>query len=169
MTSIKLYRQYNDMNICFGRLDNESLSADYVIGVSLGAMAALKDIKNIKGKVILVNPPLPKKNFFTWIRRWLRYVKIEGLFLKRQKFTVNPVKFFVELVNCIRLMSLDFSPTFENVPKDKIIVVKGKDDTFFCDDEAVKFLRSKNVKVVEFEGGHNLSPKMEETMNNLAF
>lgn len=167
MTSIKLYKQYTDLYICLGKLGKESLSAQYVIGVSLGALVVLRDIKNIKGKVILINPPVPKRSFVAWFSRWLKYMRAEGLFFERQSFTVNPIKFVLELANCIKLLNIDFSSTLDNVPKDKITVIRGKDDVFFCDSEAVNFLHSKNIHVMEFEGGHNLCKEMEETMNNL--
>ncbi|HEV7424694.1 MAG TPA: hypothetical protein VGO21_05950 [Candidatus Paceibacterota bacterium] len=167
MTSIKLYEKYNDFNICFGELNEEDFNADYVIGVSLGAMVALRDIKKIKGKVILINPPLPKKNFFVWFVHWIKYIKNEGLFLERQKFTTNPIKYIWELFKCIKLLSIDFCKTLDNVSLDKVTVIRGKSDIFFCDEESVKFLRSKDIRVVEFEGGHNLSPEMEKTMNSL--
>src|SRR3989338_9439223 len=147
MMSIKLYEQYTDLGILFGELDQEGFEVDYVIGFSLGAIVALRDIKKIKGKIILVNPPLPKKNFFVWFVRWIRYIKYEGLFLERQKFTINPFKYIWELLKCIKLLGIDFSDTLENIPKDKITVLRGKGDRFFCDDEAVEFLRSKGIHV----------------------
>ncbi len=167
VTSIKLFQVYKDFYIRFGKLNETDLNADYLIGVSLGAMIALRDVDKIKGRIILINPPLPKKNFFIWFVRWLKYLKAEGLFWKRQKFTTDPIKYILELVKCINLLSIDFSITLDNLVKDKIVVIRGKQDKFFCDDEAVEFLHSKNIKIVEFDGGHNLSLKMEETMINL--
>ena len=168
MTSVKLYRNnIGEFDMRVGKLSKEDLSAEYIIGVSLGALVVLRDIKDITGKVILINPPIPRRNIFAWLIRWLRYVKIEGLFLERQRFTTNPAKFILELLNCIKLLGIDFSATLDHIWKEKIIVIRGKDDIFFCDNESVKFLRSKNINVLEFDGGHNLSEKMEETLNNL--
>lgn len=166
MTSIRLYKQYEDFYIRFGGLNETDIDADYVIGVSLGAIVALRDIEKIKGKVILINPPVPKKSFFTWFVRWLRYISSEGLFLERQKFTMNPIKYISELIKCIKLLSIDFSRTLD-IYRDKITVIRAKGDKFFCDGESVKFLKSKNINVVEFDGGHNLSQEMEETMDSL--
>ncbi len=167
MTWIKLYKQYDNFYVRFGKLNNEDFNANYVIGVSLGAMIALRDSKKIEGKIILINPPVPKKNFFIWFLRWTQYLRKEGLFWERQRFTTNPIKYTAELFRCIKLLSFDFSNTLDNISKEKIVVIRGKYDTFFCDDEAVKYLRAKNIKVVEYEGGHNLSEKMEDTMDSL--
>ena len=166
MTYIKLYKKHDNFRICFGKMDKESFSADYVVGVSLGTLVVLRDIRKIKGKIILINPPLPHKSFFVWFKHWLRFVKDEGLFWERQKFTLNPVKFLTELARCIKLLNIDFSNTLDTF-RDKITVLRGKEDVFFCNDEAVRFLLSKNIKVVEYDGGHNLSKIMEETLNSL--
>jgi len=168
MTGVKLYKNnIEDFYVCLGKLDEKSLSADYIVGNSLGALVVLQDISKTKGKVILVNPPLPKRNFFVWLARWLKYVKNDGLFLERQKFTINPIKFILELIHCIRLLNIDFSKTLDNISENKITVVRAKNDIYFCDEEAVKFLHSKNIRIVEFDSGHNLSQEMEDTINSL--
>jgi hypothetical protein len=168
MNFIKLYKtDRSDFTICFGKLDEQSNSADYVIGVSLRAIVALRDINQIKGKVILINPPLPKRNFFVWFVRWLKYVANEGVFLERQSFTLNPIKYSLELIKCIKLLNIDFSKTLDAIPKEKLLVIRGKDDRFFCDERAVKFLRAKNIRLVEYNGGHNLSEELERTMDSL--
>ena len=132
----------------------------------LGALVALRNIERIKGKIILVNPPLPRRNFFIWFVQYVKYLTHEGLFLERQKFTINPVKFIIELVHCSKLLDIDFSNVLD-LYKDKITVIRGKNDRFFCDNKAVDFLRLKNIKLVEFNGGHNLSVEMERTMTSL--
>ena len=130
-------------------------------------MVALRDIKKIKGKVILINPPLLQKSFFAWFVCWLRYLRNEGLFWERQKFTLNPIKFFHELLKCIKLLRINFSDTLDDVSKDKITVIRGREDLFFCDQGTVMFLHLKNIKIIEYKGGHNLCEEMEETMNRL--
>jgi hypothetical protein len=166
-TEVRLYKEYDNIHIYFGELNNQNILFDYVVGMSMGSLTILKNINKIDCKVILINPPLPKKNFFVWFVRLLKYIKNEGLFLERQKFITNPVKFIFELINGIKLISIDFSRTLDSLEKNKITVIRGKRDTFFCDEETVKFLRSKNIRVVEFEGGHNFCEAMEEAMSSL--
>ncbi len=167
MTFIRFYEDNHDLDICYGKLDEYPSNADYVIGVSLGAMVVLRDIKYIQGRIILVNPPLPKRSLFAWFLCWFRYITTEGPFLERQGFTVNPFKFFIELARCVKLLGTDFAQTLGSIPRDKLIVVRGKLDNFFCDDEAVEFLHSKGVNVIEYDGGHNLSLELEKTLDNL--
>lgn len=160
MTSLKLYNNNKDFHVCLGKLDEESFSADYVVGLSLGALVILRDIKKIKGKVILINPPLPKKNIFIWFTQWIKFITREGLFLKRQKFTINPFKYILELFNCIKLLNIDFSDTFNSISSDIITVIRGKNDIFFCDKTSVSFLHSKGIRVIEVGGGHNWSEEI---------
>lgn len=167
MTSLKLYRDDSDFYLRTGKLDEKSLSANYVIGLSLGALVSLRCIENIKGNIILINPLVPKRNIVVWFIRWVKYVMHEGFFLEIQKFTVNPMRYLSELVNCVKLLNIDFSKTLGDVPKDKITVIRGKNDKFFCDDLAVNFLRSKNIEVVEVNAGHNWNEEIEKTLNNL--
>lgn len=165
MTSVDLFKKRDDMEVRIGRLTNEDFSADYIVGVSLGALEVLKSLDQIKGKVILVNPPLPKRSFFVWFARWVKYVVTEGLYLQRQHFTKNPIRFGAELINCIKLFHMDFSQVLANFPQARLTVMRGKDDRFFCDDKAVRFLLSLNVNIVEFAGAHNLSLELEKTLD----
>lgn len=162
MKSIKLYD--DSLNIRVGKLDKEAISADYVVGLSLGALAILKNIRRIKGRVILINPLLPKRSFSKWFINWKKYLAEEGLFFERQKFTKNPLKFIWETISCVKLLSIDFSKILDGVSKDRLTVIRGKNDNFFCDDKAVNFLNSKNVRVIEADGGHNWSSGIEKAM-----
>ena len=125
MTALRLYKNdVDDFDVYFGGLDEKSFSADYVVGLSLGAIIALYNIEKIKGKVILVNPPLPKRSLFRWLIKWVKYMVEEGLFLKRQKLTINPIRYTKALITCIKLLSVDFSNILDNVPKDFFISSK---------------------------------------------
>lgn len=168
MTSLKLYKNNNsDYNICLGKLDQEAFSAKYVIGFSLGALVALRDIKNIQDKIILINPLVPKRGVTSWLVQWVKFVTSEGLFLERQNFTSNPIRYIFGLKECIELINIDFSKTLNNVFEDKVTVIRGKRDVFYCDEFAVSFLHSKNINVIEVDAGHNWNEEIEKTLNNL--
>lgn len=165
MRSLQLYNKNSDFVVKIGKLDEESKSAHCVVGISLGALAILRDINFVAGKIILINPLLPKRNLPFWFVRWLKFVTTEGLFLERQKFTKNPIEFFVAFFDCMKLLSMDFSGILDEIPKDKILVIRGVRDRFFCDDDAVAFLKSKNVNFVEVDAGHNWSEAIERRIN----
>ena len=139
---------------------NKNKEVDYVVGFSLGALVTLRDLNPNWKKIILVAPPLPKRNIFAWFINWIKYISAEGLSLKNQVFTKNPFKFIVELCRCIKLFGIDFSKILDNISRDRIVVMRGKNDNFFCDDKTVEFLRSKNIGVIEIAGvGHNWDEK----------
>ncbi len=141
---------------------------DYAVGFSLGALVILRDLNSNWKKIILVAPPLPKRNLLTWLINWIKYISIEGMSLRNQVFTKNPFKFIAELYRCIKLFRIDFSEILDNISKDKIIVMRGKNDNFFCDDKAVKFLHSKNIQVIEIEGvGHNWDEKFNMEIDKI--
>ena len=52
MRSLKLYKADGDIDIRIGKLDAEAFLADYIIGVSLGALVVLQNMSQIKGRVI---------------------------------------------------------------------------------------------------------------------
>jgi hypothetical protein len=138
------------------------------VGLSLGALVVLKNIKQIKGKIILVNPPLPRRNIFRWFVQWFNYVTHEGLFLERQKFTKNPIRYSREVFRCVQLLRMDFSNIFDDQSlKDALVVIRGKNDNYFCDEGAVNFLRSKGIMVIEVESGHNWNEEIEREINLL--
>jgi len=53
------------------------------------------------------------------------------------------------------------------IKNDGITVIRGKNDKYFCDGLAIEFLKSKGIKIVEIDGGHNWNEEMEKMMNNL--
>ena len=165
MESLQLYEDHKDFHVCIGKLDDACSSTDCVVGLSLGALIALKNIKYIKGKIILINPPIPRRTIFTWFVRWLNYVLHEGLFLERQSFTKNPIRYSRELIHCIQLLRTDFSDVFDNPQlKETLVVIRGKSDNYFCDEKAVNFLRSKNITIIEVDGGHNWNQEVEKAL-----
>jgi|GEM_PF-2258778 len=167
ITKVRLFKKHADLDIYYGRLDAEPSSADYVIGVSLGALVVLRNIEKVTGKVVLVNPPLPRRSLFVWLLRCIRHISNEGLLPERQTFVLNPARFLLELMKAISLLRTDFSKTLDAIPKDRIVVARGNKDIFYCDDKAVAFFRSKNIPVVEYEGGHNICEKLEDTIDGL--
>lgn len=167
MTALKLYKNNGDFDIEIGNLDKNAIHADYVIGLSLGALVILNNIDRLAGKIILINPALPKRSILTWFIRWLKYIITDGLFFERQKFTKNPLKFIITLFNCAKLLSTDFSKQLDAI-KDRLIIIRGKNDKYFCDEKAAEFIKSKGIKLIEFEGGHNWSEEVENALHNIS-
>lgn len=166
MTALKFYGDNNGLDIQIGKLKENYTQADCVIGISLSALVVLRDINRINGKVILINPPLPKRNILIWFARWVRFITADGLFFERQKFTKNPIKLILTLVDCLKLLKTDFSAVLKNLPKERITVIRGKGDKYFCDDKAADFIRSIGIELIEVDSGHNWSELVEKSLKN---
>jgi hypothetical protein len=160
MTGLELYDKSENLSVQSGTLDASDNDA-YIIGLSLGALSALRDWDG-KGKLILVNPPLPRRNIFHWFFNWVKYIFTEGLFFERQKYSLNPFRYALEIVRCVKLLRLDFSKKLESIPREKLVMLRGKNDRFICNDEAVQFMRAKGFLVIELENcGHNWCEALE--------
>lgn len=168
MESLKLYENDGFFEIRLGKLNEEDFSADYVVGLSLGALVVLQNTERIKGKIILINPLVPKRNIIAWFLKWVSYLVKEGLFFERQRFTKNPIRLLSETIKCVRLLGADFSKVLDNFPKERLIIIRGKNDRFFCDQRAVKFLLSKNIMPIEVDGGHNWGKEIEQKVRGLS-
>lgn len=167
MRSLKLSNDSNDLDIRIGKLGEEDIRADYVIGVSLGALVVLQNTNRIKGKIILINPLLPKRSLVSWFINCVRHITAEGLLPERQKFTRNPIRFFSTLLSCIELLGTDFSETLDEIPREKIVVIRGKNDRFYCDEKAVEFIKSRGIRLIEVDGGHNWSEAIEKALRSV--
>lgn len=165
MDTIKFYTtDIHNFHISSGIVEKSSHDDDYVIGVSLGALAILASALHIKGKIILINPLVPSRSLGVWFMQWVKYIG-GGLFVERQKFTSNPLKWVTSLWRAYRFLTSDFSSVLQMFPKDRLIVIRNKEDDFFCNTEAVAYLRSFGIQVVEIEGGHNWNKNTEDEMN----
>lgn len=163
MTGLRLYGKRENFSIQIGKREAENKD-DEIVGLSLGALVALRDC-NHNNKLILVNPPLPRRNIFIWLIRWCRYILAEGLFLERQKFIKNPFRYALEVIKCIKILRIDFSEKLDNIPKNNLVVIRGKSDNFFCDEDAVRFIQSKGFRVIEIENcGHNWCEQIENVI-----
>lgn len=155
MKELKLFSPQNGLDFRFGKIEESLTAEDVVFGMSLGALVVLRESASIPGKIVLINPPLPRRSIFVWLGRWLRMTVYETPFNNRQKFTKNPLRFAIELVRCIKLLSTDFDAAITTLPKERLTVIRGRQDCFFTDNTATAYLRDKGVFVVEVEGGHN--------------
>lgn len=165
--SLKLFEDDGSLNFRIGKLSEDDFRAEYIIGMSLGALVVLRNINRIHGKIVLINPPIPKRNILTWFVHWIRFMFAEGLLPERQRFTRNPVRFISTLIECMKLLSTDFSLVLEKFPRERILIIRGKNDRFFCDNRAAEFIKSKGIKLVEIDGGHNWSESIEKELRNL--
>lgn len=164
MSSLELYDEGSGLQLQFGKIDLPISADDIVVGMSLGALIVLRESSRIPGRIILVNPPLPKRNIFHWFTALLRMIAAETPFNNRQKFTRNPFRYAFEVARCIKLLMTDFDAALDAIPKDHLTVIRGRKDSFFADQKTTAYLRKKNVEVIEVDGGHNWSEAIEQSL-----
>ena len=161
MTSIDFFNPQNGLILQFGKITVPVTEEDTVIGIRLGALIGLRESAKIPGKIILVNPPLPKRSIFIWLGRLIKMILQETPFNNRQRFTKNPFRLAVEVIHCIKLLSTDFGATLASLPKERLTAIRGREDKFFADNIAVSYLHEKGVNLIEVDGGHNWSKSIE--------
>ena len=165
MNTIKFYHtNIHEFRVSSGVLLPDASDDGCVVGLSIGSLAVLEHIHSLKGMVILINPLVPHRSVWVWLWRWTRYVW-GGLFVERQKFTLNPLRWVSAVRRVYVLATTDFSSVLATFPKERLIVIRNVGDTFFCDDTAVAYLRTHGVKVIEIPGGHNWNVYVEDEMN----
>lgn len=165
MNTIKFYHtDIHQFRVSSGVVAKDTYEDDCVIGVSLGALAILERSASVKGMVVLINPLVPQRGLWVWAWHWSRYI-LGGLFVERQRFTLNPLRWVSAVYRAYILLTTDFSEALKVFPKERLVVIRSKEDIFFCDSKAVEYLQTFGVRVVEIEGGHNWNVHTEDAMN----
>jgi hypothetical protein len=147
---------------------NQKVNTEYLIGHSAGANWALLVWQNNReAKLILVNPVIPKRNIFSWFYRMIKFWIFEGTKISRERMKCFRY-FFSSIPKIIKLLKVDLMPIIFEMPKENLIIIKGKHDDFIFDSKISNELKSKNINVIEIkEVGHNWSKKMEEEINRI--
>ncbi len=147
---------------------NDKIEAEYVVGHSLGANFALLNWeKNKNTKLILVGPLLPKRNIFSWLICWLKFLFTEGTFLNKKRLTTFP--HFVSGIRLnLSLLSEDLMETFDRIPHENVIIIRGKEDKYFFNKKTADALKAKSIKIIEVEkAGHGWNKKFNEEIDKL--
>lgn len=164
-----IFYHYEGLDIWMKNINpEEKIEADYILAHSLGNHFALINWqKNKNTKLILVNPLLIKKNFRSWMMRWIRFSCGEGI-------TVNPRRYpaifhiFSGIKKAHRMFQIDIMEIIDKISKEDIYIIRGKKDKYFCNEEVVKIIKEKNISLIELEGvGHMWHEKIDEAVNDI--
>ena len=160
---------YSGVDIWMGeQFKNELKNSDCFIGHSGGASFALQHATNQTSKYIFINPLVKRKNIFFLSLRWLKYVFQEGL--PREKFI--PMKYWLYAFRkVLKSTKIDFLSAVRQIPKENIIIIRGKKDHFFCDEEAAGIIKENSIHLIEVDAGHdwneNITGVVGEIINEL--
>ena len=164
--SVKNYGNYEGIDIWLKSHFKEKIpTSDYVIAHSAGAIFALTLFDHFQGcKLILINPPIKKRNIFNLSIRWIKFLILEGI--KREK-VVPVVNWIYGLKKLFKLLRIDTLEIIKKIPKDNLVIIKGKKDNFFCDKESAEIIKNNNIILIEVEAGHDWNEKIAEVVNEL--
>lgn len=169
MDKSHLHESWEELNIWVKNIDvKNKLDAEYVLGHSMGSIFVLLNWKyNKNTKIILSNPVFPKRGFWQWAIRFIKFHRHEGLMntMERLPLLIFLPFGFIKLLRLIRVNTLEI---IKEMPPEKIVVLCGKNDHYFCDQEARKLFREMGIGVIEIEeAGHNWHKKFNEEIKKI--
>jgi len=164
---VKNYGGYKGVDIWTGQefLD-ELKDSDYFIGHSGGASFAMRYASNQTSKFIFVNPLIKKRSLPNLFLRWLKFLIFEGI----EKKKIIPAKYWpYALKKFLKLKRINFLDAIKQMPKENLIVIRGKQDNFFCDEKSAKIIKDNNIRIIEVEAGHDWNENIAEAVNEIIF
>jgi hypothetical protein len=147
---------------------SDKIEAEYVVGHSLGANFALINWNCHRDtKLILVNPLVPQRNVFFWLLRWVMFLFTEGTPLNEKRLTTFP-----HIINGVRigfsLLADDLMDVLGRVPRENLVIIRGKEDEYFFGKEIASALKAEGVKIVEVENaGHGWNENFNNEISKL--
>ncbi|KKQ50934.1 MAG: hypothetical protein US70_C0028G0018 [Parcubacteria group bacterium GW2011_GWD2_38_11] len=145
------------LDIWGSRIDyRKKIDAEVVVAHSLGCHFALLNWNEHKNtKLILVNPVLGKRDLGSWALAWLKFFLTEGRKYTSQKRMALFFHFFLKIGLSLEMMRKDVKLILSFVPKENLVVIRGREDLYFCNSNDCKFFVENGIRVVEIdEMGH---------------
>lgn len=161
----------NSLNIWTEKMKlNRRFEESVIIGHSAGAqMALLNWKKNKSSELILCGPMFPQKNFFGWLKKWIKFAFQEGSPMSRERLKVlaHPVIGFTVL---LKMLKVDALKMIRDIPKNKITIIRGTKDIHFCDKEIANKLKREGYNIIEVEGaGHNWNDELANFLDKYLY
>lgn len=165
----KVYGYENSLDIWTENIDPENkIEAEYVVGHSAGALFALLSWNaNKNTKLILVGPMIPKRSTLSWLIRWGKFVLTEGTHMPLARIKLFP-HFISGTLYLLKLIKFDSFSILRNISKENVVIVRGKQDNYLCDNTVAAMLRENNIPVIEVDGlGHDWNEKASQLIKEL--
>ncbi|HEY5587864.1 MAG TPA: hypothetical protein VIK86_02795 [Candidatus Paceibacterota bacterium] len=146
-----LYGNYSYLNIWEEKYIKYDLSnAKYLIGHSMGSLACLMNWKeNPNTTVILFNPLIPKRNNLNILFRFTKMILTSSGTIRAIKGRTDIKYIPIAIRNALIFLKVDAIEIIKQIPKDKLIIIRGENDNYFCDLESALVL--KNFDITSFE------------------
>jgi hypothetical protein len=162
---VKNYGGYAGVDIWLKNNSDKNVSdADYYIAHSLGANFIFAYGNTQNKKIILINPLIKRRNIFSLLIRGIRFYFSEGI---ERKKIVSVNEWMFSLKRIFKLYKVDVLEAILKIPKEDIIIIRGKNDRLFCDKESIEIAKNNGLALIEVEAGHNWNEKTAEAVGDI--
>lgn len=163
----KNYGGYEGLEIWLKENSLEAkVKADCFIGHSTGASLALTYFaSNPESKFILFNPLIKKRNLFNLTLHWIKFCFSEGIPWKKTVPLGNWISGFGKIWE---LLKIDVVTEIKKIPKENLVVIRGKKDRFFCDEECADIIKKSGIGLIEVDAGHDWNENVKNAIDKVA-
>lgn len=163
---VKNYQGYDGIDIWLkkGRDDEKIVNADWIVAHSLGVnyVLSLPDLGS--QKFVLINPLIKKRSFINLLFRDVGYIFLEGIGIKKIVPVVNwPYAF----KKAFRLAKIDVLEIIKKMSKGNVTIIRGKDDSFFCDKESIDLVKQEGISLIEVDAGHDWNQNIADAVSDI--
>jgi hypothetical protein len=162
---VKNYGNYDGLDIWLKNFQQKEISKpDCIVAHSAGVNFSLT-LKNPENcKFIFINPLIKKRNILSVLLSWIKFLFVEGV--KMEKIApINNWPYDFKLI--FKLLKVDVFDFIKKIPKDKITIIRGKKDDFFCDKKASEIIKKEGINLIEVDAGHDWNQNIEEAVTKL--
>jgi len=164
--AVKNYGNYEGVDIWLNPTPLEKFpSADCYVGHSAGSAFILVHCDSFADRrFIFINPLVKKRSVPSMSRAWIRYFLGEGIRWKR----IISVSHWLHGLKLVRqLIDVDFQSAVEKISKGNLIVIRGKNDHWICDEASVDILKENKIHYIEVDAGHDWNENIAQAVKAL--
>ncbi len=163
---VKNYGNYDGLDIWLKSCSIKEIpAARYYVGHSGGVNFILSHYDAIRnGKFIFVNPLIKKRSLLVLFWEWIKFFFGEGIPL-RKLVPINNWPYGLRQI--LALLKVDVFDIIQKIPQKDLVVIRGKDDHYFCDERSAEIIRNNGIKLVEVDAGHDWNENVARAVEGL--
>jgi len=113
------------------------------------------------GKFIFINPQIRKRNLLSLLVSWIKFFFLEGIEWKK----ITPIRSWpFGMKRLLEILRVDALGIMSELPKENLVVIKGKNDNYFCDRESAEILKYNGYTVIEVDADHDWNENIAKTV-----
>ncbi len=164
---VSAYDGYDGIDIWLKNSGAQNIEAEWIIANSAGVNYLLTQPISSSQKLILINPLLKKRNYFSLLIRDIRFFMSEGI----EKDKLIPLSSWIyAAIKVLQMLRVNVLTGLQKLPKENIVIIRGIHDNYFCDSENAALARKKGFTIYEVDAKHNwnqnIANKVKEIIQN---